>query len=259
MNNIISDECEYNILGHIKNCWTYGYPTGTTLENAIFEGLKPFYPDAENLGSPSTIVDTAKGDDAFDVKGKKVLGHLANLTKGSNRQDNRFVEQNVPNFGEITVRIPRSVITQVRRPNVDLKEYRGDAKKILNEQIKDYQEFAFETTRNDGYKDLYSIVVLYGIDKGYKSIFLTVNKFSTPASAKFSIGKKENGDPCSYDAYDSNGKLVFKLSSFNKGSSNLNKTFDTTHGILLTWPVEEQSDDVYTKDTLEKTSAITIV
>lgn len=259
MNNIISIECVYNILGHIKNCWTYGYPTGATLENAIFEGLKPFYPDAENLGSPLTIVDTAKEDDAFDIKGKKVLGHLDNLTKAANHEDNQFVQQNVPNFGEITVRIPRSVITQVRRPKVDLKEYKGDAKKILTEQIKDYLGFAFKTTSKDGYIDLYSIVVLYGIDKGCKSIFLTVEKFSTPASAKFSIGKKENGDPCSYDSYDSNGKLVFKLSSFNKGSSNLNKTFETTHGILLTWPVEEQSDDLYTKDTLEKTSAIQTV
>lgn len=256
MNNIISNECLHNILGHVKNCWTYGYPSGTTLENAIFEGLKPFYPDAKNLGSPSTIVDTAKEGDAFDVKGRKVLGHLKRITSGANHEDNQFVEQNIPNFGKIKVRIPKSTITQVRRPKVDLKGYKGDAKKILNEQIKDYQEFAFETTSKDGYTDLYSVVVLYGIDKGCKSIFLTMEKFSTPESSKFSIGKKENGVPCSYDSYDSNGKLLFKLSSFNKGSSNFYKRFETNHGILLTWPVEEKSDFVYTKDYIEKTSAI---
>jgi hypothetical protein len=225
--DVISNKCLYNILGHIKKCWVYGYPTGTTLENAIFEGFKPFYLDAKKLGSPSTIVDTAKEDDAFDVKGKKALGHYVKLTRGSNHLDNRFVEQNVPGFGTIIVRIPNSIITQVRRPKVDLEEYEGNAEQILNEQIKDYQEFAFNTTRKDGYTNLYSIVVLYGIDKGYKSVFLTVEPFSTPASVTFSTGKNENGDPCSYDGYDSNGTLRFKLSSFNKGSSNLNRRFDT--------------------------------
>ena len=257
--DVISNKCLYNILGHIKNCWTYGYPTGTTLENAIFEGFKPFYLDAKKLGSPSTIVDTAKGDDAFDVKGKKALGHYVKLTRGSNHLDNRFVEQNVPGFGTIIVRIPNSIITQVRRPKVDLEEYEGNAEQILNEQIKDYQEFAFNTTRKDGYTNLYSIVVLYGIDKGYKSVFLTVEPFSTPASVTFSTGKNENGDPCSYDGYDSNGTLRFKLSSFNKGSSNLNRTFDTRRGILLTWPVEEESNQIFTKGTLEETSAIAIL
>jgi hypothetical protein len=259
MNKIISDECLYNILGHIKNCWTYGYPSGTTLENAIFEGLKPFYPSAKNLGSPSTIVDTAKEDDAFDVKGRKVLGHLKRITGGSNYEDNQFVEQTIPNFGKIKVRIPKSVITQVRRPKVDLKGYKGDAEKILNEQIEDYLKFAFETTNKDGYKNLYSVVVLYGIDKGYKSIFLTIEKFSLPKSSKFSIGQKENSEPCSYDSYDSNGKLLYKLSSFNKGSSNFYKVFETSKGTLVTWPVEEQSDFVYTKDYIEKTSAIQTV
>ena len=259
MNNIITDECLHNILGHIKNCWTYGYPSGTTLENAIFEGLKPFYPSAKNLGSPSTIVDTAKEDDAFDVKGRKVLGHLKRLTGSANHADNQFIEQNIPNFGKIKVRVPRSVITQVRRPKVDLKGYKGNPEEILNEQIKDYQSFAFETTSKDGYKNLYSVVVLYGIDKGYKSVFLTIEKFSTPSSTRFSVGKKENGEPCSYDSYDQNNKLVFKLSSFNKGSSNFYKTFETSQGTLLTWPVEEKSDFVYTKGYIEKTSAITTI
>jgi len=256
MKNIISDDCLYNILGHIKNCWTYGYPSGTVLESAIFEGMKPFYTDAKILGSPSTIVDTAKENDAFDIKARKVLGHIKRITGSSNLKENQFVDQTVPNFGKIKVRIPRSVVTQVRRPKVDLKGYRGNAEEILNEQIKDYQEFAFETTRKDGYTDLYSVVVLYGIDKGYKSVFLTIEKFSTPASTKFSTGKKENGDPCSYDSYDADNKLVFRLSSFNKGSSNFYKTFETDRGILLTWPVEEKSNFVYTKDYIEKTSAI---
>lgn len=259
MNDIFSDDCLYNIIGHIKNCWTYGYPSGTTLENAIFEGIRPFYSNAKKLGSSFTIVDTAKDNDALDVKGRKVLGHLKRITAGANHQDNQFVEQVVPNFGKIKVRIPRSVITQVRRPKVDLKGYKGDAKNILNEQIKDYQNFAFETTNKDGYKNLYSVVVLYGIDKGYKSIFLTIEKFSTPKAVKFSVGIKENGDPCSYDAHDLNGKLVFKLSSFNKGSSNFSKTFQTTNGILVTWPVEAESDFVYTRNYIEETSAIKTV
>jgi hypothetical protein len=76
----------------------------------------------------------------------------------------------------------------------------------------------------------------------------------------FSTGKNKNGDPCSYNGYDANGTLQCQLNSFNKGSSNLNRRFDTRHGILLTWPVEEPPNKVYTKkDDHEETSAITIV
>lgn len=256
---VLNEDCIMNILGHIKSCWKYDYPTGKTLENAFFEGLKPFYSDAKSLGSSFTIVDAGKEQDGFDLKGCKVLGHLGRSVKSSNHEKNIFIKQQVPNFGSVTVRIPQSVITQVRRPKVDLQKFSGNAETILQEQIKEYQNFAFNSTQKDGYKNLYSIVLLYGIDekKGLKSIFLTVEEFSLPEIVKYNIGTKENNTPCSYQAININNEVVFLLSSFNQGSSNFYKRFQTTNGILITWPMEEKEQIIFTKKDLEKTCAIT--
>ena len=155
------------------------------------------------------------------------------------------------------MRIPRSVTTQVRRPKVDLKNYKGNPKKTIDDQIKDYYQFAVETTNKDGYKELYSVVLLYGIDKGYKSIFLTLEKFNIPNVVSSSIGTKQDGTPCAYHGLDNEGNTVFSLSSFNKGSSNFYKRFETTNGLLMTWPEEENNPTIFTKKDLEKDCAIT--
>lgn len=256
MTTVFSDECIYNILGHLKNCWNYEYPTGKTLETAIYRGVKPFYADAQLKGAPSTITDVGKDTQAFDVKGSKVLGHINKVTRSANEEKNIFCQQIMPDGKIITVRIPFSTVTQVRRPKVNLKGYKGDSKKTLNEQIKDYHTFAIETSTKDGYKDLYSVVCLYGIDKGYKSVFLTIEKFSIPECVKFDIGKKKNKTPCSYQGYDANGNVVFSLSSFNSGSSNFYKRFYTTHGILMTWPAEDDDHTIFTKEMLLEHGAI---
>ena len=261
ISQIISDECLYNILGHIKSCWKYDYPTGGTLETAVYLGMKPFYSNAKQLGSPSTIVDVGKDDDAFDIKGCKVLGHVNKTVKSSNYDKNIFVKQTVPNFGEVHIRIPVSIITQVRRPKVDLKGYKGSAKKSLDEQIDDYQSFALRTTDKDGYQRLFSMVLLYGIDtkKGFKSAFLTLTEFDIPKIINYSIGKNAKGVPNSYQGLDENGNNVFVLSSFNKGSSNFYKRFGTSKGVLMTWPIEEENPFIYTKQLLEESTGITII
>jgi len=258
---IITDECLYNILGHIKSCWKYDYPTGGTLETAVYLGMKPFYPNAKQLGSPSTIVDVGKDKDALDIKGCKVLGHVNKIVKSSNHDKNIFVKQNVPNVGEIYIRIPLSIITQVRRPKVDLKGYKGDPKKSLDEQIEDYKSFAFRTTDKDGYEKLFSMVLLYGIDykKGFKSAFLTLTEFDIPKIASYAVGKNGKGIPCSYQGSDKDGNQVFALSSFNKGSSNFYKRFSTSRGALMTWPVEEENPSIYTKESLEMNAGIQII
>jgi hypothetical protein len=256
MTQLLSEECIANILGHIKNSWNYDYPTGKTLEKAIFRGIEPFYANAKSLGSPSTIVDVGKDNQAFDIKGCKVLGHVNKTGKSSNHEKNIFVEQNVPEKGKIKVRIPQSIITQVRRPKVDLKNYAGDAKKSLNEQVNDYHEFALKTTNKDGYKELFSIVLLYGIDKGFKSVFLTIKKFDIPAIENYSIETKKNGTPCAYHGKDINDNVVFSLSSFNKGSSNFYKRFYTEHGHLMTWPAEEDTHVIFKRESLELNCAI---
>lgn len=251
--------CLINILGHIKDCWNYDYPTGKTLENAFYEGLKPFYPNSKKLGSPSTIVDSGKDNDGFDIKGNKVLGHIIKETRRSNHEHNIFVTQNIPNFGKIKVRIPHSIVTQVRRPKVDLKKFTGNSKKILDEQVADYREFAEKSTLRERYENLFSIVLLYGIDKekGIKSVFLTVEKFGIPEIERYDIGYKEDKEtPCSYRALNVSGDVVFMLSSFNKGSSNLYKRFPTTSGILMSWPIEEKHSKIHTEEELLATCAI---
>ena len=93
MKNQLTQSCINNILGHIKNCWNYDYPTGKTLETAIFRGIEPFYANAKLLGSPSTIVDVGKNNEAFDIKGCKKLGHMVKIVKSSNHVMNNFAEQ----------------------------------------------------------------------------------------------------------------------------------------------------------------------
>lgn len=258
MNNIFSDECLYNILGHLKKCWDYTYPTGATLETAIYRGIKPFYPDAILKGAPSTITDVGKNKEAFDIKGNKVLGHLDKISKASNIEKNIFCNQTMPNGKTVVVRIPTSIITQVRRPKVKLNNYKGSPKVAINTQIEDYHEFAIKTSTKDGYDELYSIVCLYGIDKkkGIKSVFLTVDKFAIPQCVKFDIGTKKDNTPCSYQGYDSNGNVVFSLSSFNSGSSNFYKRFYTTQGMLMTWPTEASDHVIFTKEDLSESAAV---
>lgn len=257
--SILTEDCITNVLGHIKACWRYDYPTGKTLENAFFEGIKPFYSDANALGAPSTIVDVGKESTAFDIKGCKVLGHVKKEVKSSNLEKNIFIEQNVPGKGRIKIRIPQSVLTQVRRPKVDLMGYQGDPKSSLDEQISDYHQFAMTTTSKDGYQELFSVVLLYGIDekKGFKSVFLSIDKFNIPEVVDYEVGTKEDKKtPCSYQGKGKNGEIVFSLSSFNKGSSNFHKRFYVSSGHLMTWPIEEQTPIIFTKDDLEQHCAI---
>lgn len=258
MINILSTDCLYNVLGHVMKSWQYTYPSGTTLESAIYEGMRPFYPDARLLGSPATITDVSKDKDAFDVKGRKVLSHLKKVSVTSNLDDNVFAKQKVPDHGEILVRIPHATITQVRRPKVDLKGYKGDAKKILDAQIQDYQQFAVTTSTKDGCDQIYSLVLLYGIDetKGFKSVFLSIEPFGVPQPVRYETGYKKNGKPCEYRAYDQDNQVIFSLSSFNKGSSNFYKAFQTDHGMLMTWPIEAKDERIFTKDYLEQFAAL---
>lgn len=258
LNKIFSDDCVSNIVGHIKACWEYDYPTGKTLENAIFKGIKPFYADAKALGSPNTIVDVGKEKQAFDIKGSKTLKHLKKKNENSNDENNIFIQQTIPNYGKILVKIPRYIHTQVRRPKVDLKSFTGSAQKTLDDQIKDYHSFAMQTTNRDGFNELISIVLLYGIDdkRGLKSVYLTAEKFNIPTVASYVVGHSKKGTPNAYIGLDKNNEKVFSLSSFNRGSSNFYKTFYIQKGLLVTWEVEEEDPKIYTKKELEKICAI---
>lgn len=256
--DVISLDAIHNIVYHCKKCWDYTYPTSTALEEAIYRGLKPFYNDPKSLGAPNTIVDVSKEKDAFDVKGGKKLGHLKKLTKSANFDENIFAEQILPNALKIKVRIPKNIMTMVRRPNVDMENWVGDPLSIINKSIGDYEKFANGTTKKSGCDTLYTIVVLYGEDqeKGYRSIFLTLEDFSVPEikDAKLLLG--EDGKSKGYLGLDSDGNLNYRLSRFNRGSVNSDKRFDTSRGILYTWPIEVAEEYVGKLEDLLKDGAI---
>lgn len=247
MINILDDKCIHNIFGHIKNRWDSNSPTGKNLENAIFDGLVPFYSNAQLLGSPDTIVDVGKDLDAFDIKGSQSIDHQYKIVKSSNFKKNNFITQTLPNGENIIVKIPKSIITQVRRPKVNLEGYKGDPKTILDFQIDDYINFARTSTVKKGYKDLYSLVLLYGEDKGVKSIFFTLKEFENPIIVDYRIRNNNV-----YEAIDQFGDVAFKVSSFNAGSSNFYKKFDTSKGILMSWINKENTLPVFTLNDLEK-------
>lgn len=243
MQNIITEKCIKNIFWHANCCWAYGDPTGSHLEWAIYQGLSPFYDSAKRLGHSSTIVDVGKEDQAFDVKGSKTIRHVPKLTKGSNHIDNNYVLQKLADGREIYVKVPKSISTFVRRPKVNLNNYLGNPKKAIDDQVLDYETFARETTKKDGYKDLYSLIVMYGhLDvENIKSVFISIKEFEIPVIARYEVGLNGKNTPKSYLAYDADNKQIFSIESMNAGSSNFIKRFDTSRGYLVSW-VENKND-----------------
>lgn len=259
----LSSEVITNVLGHCKECWNYDYPTGKTLENAFYEGVKPFHADSKKLGSSFTIVDVAQGTNAFELKGSKALGFLKRVTGAANHGKNKFISVSIPNVGNLLVRVPYSIMTQIRRPVVDLHNYKGNPKEIILEQIEDYVNFAKKSCEKGGFDTLYSGTLLYGTDekKGVRGIVYTQSKFSIPTITDYTIGYKEDGKtPCSYQAIGEDGLVVFQLSSFNKGSSNFYKRYyvDVDSLNVLVWAIKEQHAKIFTKEELSKDSVITL-
>jgi len=259
--DVIQEEAVYNILGHCRKCWDYTYPTGKALEEAIYRGLKPFYPSIQSLGAPNTIVDVAKEKDAFDIKGGKKLAQLKKINKKSNHKENIFVEQILPGVIKLKIRLPKHITTMVKRPNVNMQNWKGKSEIILNKSIKEYKKFAEETTKKSNCDTLYSIVVLYGQNKKneYRSLFFTLEKFSVPEIDKAEYHKKKNGDHAGYLGIDSNGDVIYSLAPFNRGSCNSYKRFNTQRGILYTWLAEEIDPVIYDESTLLKDGKLTIV
>lgn len=256
--DVLSKDAVYNIIGHCKKCWDYTYPTGKALEEAIYRGIKPFYKNSQSLGAPNTIVDVSKEKDAFDVKGGKKLGHLKKLSKSANDENNIFVEQILPNALKIKVKIPKNITTMIQRPNVDMKNWKGDPLKIIKSGISFYKNFAHTTTKKADCDNLFSVVVLYGEDekKGYRSIFITLEEFSEPEIATAKYHLKKDGSHAGYNGFDSNGNIIYSLSPFNRGSVNSYKRFNTKQGVLYTWPIEENDPTIYDESSLRRAGAI---
>jgi hypothetical protein len=258
---IISPHAVYNIIGHIKTCWNYTYPTGAALEEAIYRGLKSYYHDVRALGGPNTIVDVVKGNCAFDIKGAKQLGFINRLAANSNTADNVFVEQQLSDGKKIIVKIPRSVLAIVKRPNTDMQNFEGDPLSTLEKSLCEYKFFADTTTARAGCQDLYSIVVLYeeDLDRRLRSIFFTCSQFSIPIMANGRYILSEQNKNTGYIAVDATESVCYKLLRFNNGSVNSYKKFDTSQGILYTWSMDEVDDQCFDQSFIKKHGVITCI
>lgn len=251
---MIDTEVKYNIIGHIKSYWddTNTLPTGKPLEKLIKDGFLGFHPDAIEIGTPHTIVDVAKENDAYDVKG---IGCLSFSYKQPHQRYtfNNYYSNHTDY--DIWVKIPKKVSTQVRRPNVDLENYKGNPETILCEQISEYKDFAFETTKRDGYENLYSMLVLYGRNQDYRSVTLSVSPFVIPETDVYDYSYNKEGHANGYVA-KANEDTMFSLSSFNKGSSNFYKTFEVTDPITYTWKITDNNIKTYDYEYLIENGSI---
>lgn len=251
---MIDIEAKYNIIGHIKSYWdeTDSLPTGKPLEKLIKDGLIGFYPSACEIGTPHTIVDVAKEKDAYDVKGLGCLSFSYKQPHTTHTINNHYINHSEY---DLWVKIPKKVSTQVRRPNVDLQGYNGDPSDILTEQITEYKTFAMETTKKDGYDNLYSMLVLYGRNEDYRTVTLSVSPFTIPETNNYDYSYSKNGTQNGYLAKADND-VMFSLSSFNKGSSNFYKTFEVVDPLTYTWKTTEQEIIKYDYQYLKENGSI---
>lgn len=240
----ITQEIAHNIFYHVEKCWDYVDPTGSALETAVYRGFLPFYDTVEHLGSPSTIVDVRVGQDALDIKGVKKLNIVKNLTARQNQVDYTWKKHTVDG-SNYYLGIPKSVMTQARRPKVDLKGYRGDCKKIMLEQLDDYKKFANTTVAKADCNKLYTLVGLYQYKEEFKikAFSLSLLEFDIEDPDMFITEKK------SYVG-TKDGKTIFKLSSFNAGSSNLEKRFKVKAQYSRMWR-DKPNDDWFEKHSVD--------
>jgi len=240
-----------NIFGNMLECWKWDNPTGSLLERAITKALNPVYPNVRHLGSGQTIVDVAIHKIAFDIKGS---GALRILQKNTGSTDSNYISH-IVNSKEVFIRIPKAITTQIRRPTVDLENWKGDAEKILKEQIADYENFATTSTKAEGCNQLYSLVVLYGENEklGIQAAYISLQPFSVVYPETYHTeGKK-------YYGLDKNGVETFSISPMNKGSVNTFKRFDTSKGVLRVWSTQNQTDRNYSNDIFgEKSIVLTV-
>lgn len=239
----ITNEIAHNIFYHVEKCWDYVYPTGQALETAIYRGFLPFYNIVEHHGSPTTIVDVKVCDKALDIKGVKKLNIVKKLSKRRNA-DYAWREHMV-NQDKYYLGIPNSIMTQVRRPKVDLQGYKGNCEEIMTDQLADYKNFAETTAAKAGCNSIYSLVGLYQYHEKYKvkAFSLSLLEFFVDTPEKYVTEKK------SYLGIK-DGETYFKLASFNAGSSNLEKRFVVKAEYSRMWS-DEQRHDLFEKHSVD--------
>jgi hypothetical protein len=239
--NIINLEVATNIAAHAQLAWHYGLPNDEAGEVIICSGLDPFYP-TEHKGGSTTIVDATVVDStgsriALDIKCRQVL---KTFTKAPGKRQEASNNTYYNLHENLYVSKPPSVMCPVRRPSVDLKSFKGDAKTILTDQIAEYATYANTSIAKANCSELRSIILMYGEHHGYKAIYINEQPFDTPVPTGYDIYTNKKGDPAAYEASDSDG-LLYKLMNYSEGSANFNKRFDCTTGYMFVWPSSSRS------------------
>jgi len=242
---LITQQVATNIAAHAKEAWHYSVPNDDAGEAVIREGLRAFYSDVEQRGGSTTIVDVRAGNIAYDIKCRDVLGIITKTpTKTQTESDNQYVKVD----SNLYVKIPTSVLSPVRRPNVEHENFSSNPEEVILDQIAEYQEYAKRTTEEAGCTDLNSIIFLYGKGNGYKAVYIEEQAFAAPLPSTFDTYINKQGKASGYNAYDANGKILYKLLEYSKGSVNFNKRFDVNGGYLFVWPSSDLPTETITED-----------
>jgi len=226
----IFSEQIFNLIAEnlIDSLQRYGIePNSRHLERQIYSAFRSVRENVFHFGSPDTFTDVKIDSLALDVKGR----HIFHNTK--------------------TPHIPQTFNTPVRRPNVELEDFKGDSKSIVLEAVREYQDFALTTTKNDGCDTIFSFVCLYGILKsGFGCLYLSVQEMTWPVVVHADTKGKV------YSGFDFNGKLIYKIEAFNRNSVNLRRVYQTPrNGMQYTFPLNNRQSTnrpLCTRDELEE-------
>jgi len=243
---LITKDVATNIAAHAQSAWHYGLPNDEAGEVIICSGLNPFYQTEHKGGSTTivdaTVVDTAGNRIALDIKCRQVLKTFTRApSRGQEASSNSYhnIDKN------LYVSRPPSVLCPVRRPNVDLENFKGNAEDIITKQIAEYREYANNSIERAECAELRSIILLYGKHNGYKAIYIEEQTFGTPTPTTYQVYRNKKGQPTGYEAMDDRG-LLYKLMNYSEGSANFNKRFDCSNGYLFVWPSANLSTQVTT-------------
>jgi hypothetical protein len=222
-----------NIAAHTKQAWTYSTPNDDTAESIIVNGLLPFHPAAEQRGGSTTIVDVKVNHVALDVKCRDVIGFFNTPpTPRQIKSRNQYCQLS----NNLWIRIPNGVLCPVRRPKTNTQAYQGNPQTAILDQIQEYINYANRTTMSAGCSELHSVLFLYGQGHGYKAIYIEEQDFGCPVPASFHTYHNRKKIAAAYDALDSTGGLLYRISDYSKGSTNFNRRFDLNQGYLFVWP-----------------------
>ena len=229
----------WNLIGHLTAAWDQGQPpTGSTLEHAIYEGLRPDYPTTRH-GGALTFVDVVTqipdvGRLALDVKGRKTLT--------MRRRRKQWTGTWYP--------ADRRVEVIARRPTRDMQHFQGDAQTLVQQQVDDYAHFAQTSAHALHCDTIATLICLYGEAGPYRRLELYLEPFvvepvvtahtsQSAAGIRTYVGCNATGDDC------------YAIVPFSAGSQNFYRTLTLATTPIHYAYVATPTTHYYTREELE--------